>query len=113
MTGIRVAAVQFAVGSDVDANLAACVRMVNAAAARGAHLIVLPAYCNHPVDYTDRTLRFQATHDVVGIERRFREKRIVRHQRFRHHFLRIFQMSIVPVAGVFASNSRQVGTDTF
>jgi predicted amidohydrolase len=54
LTGIRVAAVQFAIGSDVDANLAACVRMVNAAAARGAHLIVLPAYCNHPVEYTDR-----------------------------------------------------------
>jgi len=54
LTGIRVAAVQFAVGSDVDANLATCVRMVNAAAARGAHLIVLPAYCNHPVEYDDR-----------------------------------------------------------
>jgi len=54
LTGIRVAAAQFAVGSDVDANLSTCVRMVNTAAARGAQLIVLPAYCNHPVDYRDR-----------------------------------------------------------
>ena len=54
MTGIRVAAAQFAVGSDVDANLDTCVRMVATAAARGAELIVLPAYCNHPVEYRDR-----------------------------------------------------------
>jgi predicted amidohydrolase len=54
VTGIRVAAAQFAVGSDVDANLETCVRMVTAAAARGAQLIVLPAFCNHPVEYENR-----------------------------------------------------------
>jgi deaminated glutathione amidase len=51
---VRVAAAQFTVGSDVDANLRTCVRMVAAAAGRGAQVIVLPAYCNHPVDYVDR-----------------------------------------------------------
>ena len=44
---LRVAAAQFAVGTDVDANLAACVRMLDAAAAEGADLVVLPEVCNH------------------------------------------------------------------
>jgi predicted amidohydrolase len=54
LNGVRVAAAQFAIGSDVDVNLASCLRMVAAAAERGAQLVVLPAYCNHPVWYTDR-----------------------------------------------------------
>ncbi len=54
MSRLRVAAAQFTVGSDVGANLRTCVRMVATAAGRGAQLIVLPAYCNHPVDYADR-----------------------------------------------------------
>ena len=41
------AAAQFAVGTDVDANLAACVQMLDAAAAEGADLVVLPEFCNH------------------------------------------------------------------
>lgn len=41
------AAAQFAVGTDVDANLAACLRMLDAAAAVGARLTVLPEFCNH------------------------------------------------------------------
>ncbi len=44
---LRVAAAQFAVGTDVDANLATCVRMLDAAAAEGAQLAVLPEFCNH------------------------------------------------------------------
>ena len=44
---LRVAAAQFAVGTDVDANLAACLRMLDAAAAGGAQLAVLPEFCNH------------------------------------------------------------------
>ena len=44
---LRVAAAQFAVGTDVDANLAACVRMLDTAAADGAELAVLPEFCNH------------------------------------------------------------------
>jgi predicted amidohydrolase len=54
VTAIRVAATQFAASSDVDANLDTCVRMVTTAAGRGAQVIVLPAYVNHPVDYADR-----------------------------------------------------------
>ena len=41
------AAAQFAVGTDVDANLATCVRMLDEAAATGAGLAVLPEFCNH------------------------------------------------------------------
>ena len=41
------AVVQFAVGTDLDANLAVCVRMLDEAAATGAELAVLPEFCNH------------------------------------------------------------------
>ena len=41
------AAAQFAVGTDVGANLATCVRMLDEAAATGAELVVLPEFCNH------------------------------------------------------------------
>ena len=44
---LRVAVAQFAVGTDVDANLATCVRMLDEAAATGAELAVLPEFCNH------------------------------------------------------------------
>ena len=44
---LRVSVAQFAVGTDVDANLASCVRMLDAAAAQGAQLAVLPEFCNH------------------------------------------------------------------
>ena len=44
---LRVAVAQFAVGTDLDANLATCVRMLDEAAATGAELVVLPEFCNH------------------------------------------------------------------
>ncbi|MCF2531549.1 carbon-nitrogen hydrolase family protein [Yinghuangia soli] len=51
---VRVAAVQFAVGTDRAANLATCLRMIDEAAATGAKIIVLPEFCNHLSWYTDR-----------------------------------------------------------
>jgi predicted amidohydrolase len=51
---LRVAAVQFSVGTDVDENLATCLRMIDAAAAEGAQVIVLPEFCNHVSWYDDR-----------------------------------------------------------
>ncbi|GAA2730699.1 nitrilase-related carbon-nitrogen hydrolase [Actinocorallia aurantiaca] len=51
---MRVAAVQFAAGEDVAANLATCLRMIDAAAAEGASIIVLPEFCNHLSWYPDR-----------------------------------------------------------
>lgn len=50
---VRVAAVQFAVGTDVSANLATCQRMIDEAAAQGAQLVVLPEFCNHASWYDD------------------------------------------------------------
>ena len=44
---LRVAAVQFATGTDLDENLATCLRMLDAAAADGAELVVMPEFCNH------------------------------------------------------------------
>ncbi|MEU7282248.1 nitrilase-related carbon-nitrogen hydrolase [Streptomyces sp. NPDC045431] len=51
---VRVAAAQFAVGRDRSANLAACLRAIDAAARRGARLVVLPEFCNHLSWYDDR-----------------------------------------------------------
>ncbi len=47
MPEVTVAAAQFATSTDVEENLAACLRMIDAAAATGAQLIVLPEFCNH------------------------------------------------------------------
>ncbi|GAB4059308.1 carbon-nitrogen hydrolase family protein [Catellatospora paridis] len=54
MAPVRVAAVQLAASQDVDANLAACLRLIDEAATRGAQLIVLPEFCNHLSYYADR-----------------------------------------------------------
>lgn len=54
MSTVRVAAVQFATGSDPDENLSTCVRLVDEAAALGAQLVVLPEFCNHIAWYDDR-----------------------------------------------------------
>ncbi|GAA1396947.1 carbon-nitrogen hydrolase family protein [Catellatospora coxensis] len=54
MAPTRVAAVQLAASQDVEANLAACLRLIDEAAAQGAQLIVLPEFCNHLSYYTDR-----------------------------------------------------------
>jgi predicted amidohydrolase len=51
---VRVAAAQFHVGADVDANLATCLRMLDAAAACQPDLIVLPEFCNHLSWYDDK-----------------------------------------------------------
>ncbi|MQY20900.1 nitrilase-related carbon-nitrogen hydrolase [Nocardia macrotermitis] len=50
----RVAAAQLAAGTDVAANLDTCLRVVDAAAAAGADLVVLPEFCNHLSWYADR-----------------------------------------------------------
>lgn len=54
MSNVRVAAVQFAVTEDVEANLATCLRMTDRAAAEGAQVVVLPEFCNHVSWYDGR-----------------------------------------------------------
>ncbi|MFX0593253.1 nitrilase-related carbon-nitrogen hydrolase [Melissospora conviva] len=61
MARVRVAAVQYAAGQDVAANLATTLRMIDEAAAAGAQLIVLPEFCNHLSWYTDR----QQAHEIA------------------------------------------------
>lgn len=51
---VRAAAVQFATGTDLDENLATCLRMLDAAAAEGAELVVMPEFCNHLSVYRDQ-----------------------------------------------------------
>lgn len=50
---LRVAAAQFATGTDVEENLATTLRMIEAAAAEGADLVVAPEFCNHLSVYDD------------------------------------------------------------
>ncbi|MEV6342762.1 nitrilase-related carbon-nitrogen hydrolase [Actinoplanes sp. NPDC051851] len=52
---VRVAAAQIEAGQDVTENLAACLRVIDAAAAQRAQLIVLPEFCNHLSWYSSRT----------------------------------------------------------
>ncbi|CAM3257424.1 nitrilase-related carbon-nitrogen hydrolase [Nocardioides dubius] len=51
---VRVAAVQYAVGEEIEENLATAVRMIDEAVAQGAELVVLPEFGNHVSWYADR-----------------------------------------------------------
>ena len=63
---MRVAACQFAVGPDVEANLATVLRMTRQAAGSGAELVVLPEFCNHPSWYDDDAHAWQVAVDLDG-----------------------------------------------
>ncbi len=63
---VRVAAVQFATGPEVDANLATLLRMVDEAVGQGAELVVLPEFCNHPSWYTDDAQAWDVACDLDG-----------------------------------------------
>ena len=63
---MRVAAAQFGVGQDVDQNLATCLRMLDAAAARDPDLVVLPEFCNHPSWYDNADHCFEVALDLDG-----------------------------------------------
>jgi predicted amidohydrolase len=51
---VRVAAAQIEAGQDIAANLAACLRVIDAAAEQKAQLVVLPEFCNHLSWYSSR-----------------------------------------------------------
>lgn len=51
---VRVAAVQFGAGMDVEANLATCLRMIDEAARHKPDLMVLPEFVNHASWYDDK-----------------------------------------------------------
>ncbi len=52
-TKATVAAVQFETGTDVDDNLATCLRMIDQAAEQKPDIVVLPEFCNHLSWYDD------------------------------------------------------------
>ncbi len=63
---VRVAAAQLATGSDVEANLATVLRLVDQAADAGAELVVLPEFCNHPSWYADDAHAWDVAVDLDG-----------------------------------------------
>ena len=82
MSRVRVAAVQFEVGRETAANLAACLRLIDQAAAEGAELIVLPEFCNHLSWYDDgKTARRAACRPGDGFLNAI-AARAVRHQAY-------------------------------
>ena len=62
----KVAALQFATGTEVDENLATCIRMIDAAAAAGARLMVLPEFCNRISWYRDQDQAWESAVELQG-----------------------------------------------
>ncbi len=63
---VRVAAVQFAVGVDVDANLATCLHWLAEAGKCQPDLVVLPEFSNHASWYDDQAHCHQVSVDIDG-----------------------------------------------
>ena len=63
---LRVGAGQFSAGTDVDANLAACLRLIDRAAAAGVKVFVLPEFSNHAAWYDDADHAWQVALTVDG-----------------------------------------------
>lgn len=63
---IRVAAVQFGAGADVEANLQKCLQMIDKAAAEKPDLMVLPEFCNHLSWYDDKQHCFDVSVPIEG-----------------------------------------------
>lgn len=79
---VRVAAVQFAVGADVEKNLETCLTWIDKAAETGAKLIVLPEFCNHLSWYDDKAHCHRVSVDVSGPFLSAIAERARRHQTF-------------------------------
>ena len=65
-TTIRVAAAQFHVGNDVDANLETCLRMLRETAQHEPDLVVLPEFANHCSWYDDAAHCYDVSVEVDG-----------------------------------------------
>lgn len=63
---MRVAAAQFAVLTDVSANLATVLRMIDQAAECKPDVIVLPEFCNHCAWYPDQEYAYDVGVDLQG-----------------------------------------------
>lgn len=63
---IRVSAVQFAAGIDIEENLQTCLRMINQAGEIQPDLIVLPEFCNHASWYRDQEYAYEVAVELDG-----------------------------------------------
>lgn len=63
---VRVAAVQFGAGNDIEANLAKCLEMIDRAAQEKPDLMVLPEFCNHLSWYDDKAHCFNVSVSLDG-----------------------------------------------
>ena len=63
---VRVAAAQFHVGADIQANLAACLHWLDAASRCKPDLVVLPEFCNHLSWYEDKQHCFDVSVRLDG-----------------------------------------------
>jgi predicted amidohydrolase len=96
----RVAALQFASGTDVDLNLATCLRMIDAAQAHAPDLLVLPEFCNHISWYDD------AAHArAVAVERDGPFLAAVAQRAQRHGCYIVINVSLRRDAGVLTVSS--------
>ena len=66
MSLVRVAAAQFYVDDDLNANLERCLSAVDDAAAGKAQLLVLPEFCNHLSWYQDKKHCWSVSLDLNG-----------------------------------------------
>jgi nitrilase len=63
---VRVAVAQFAIGADLDANLATCLRMLDEAWDCKPDLVVLPEFCNHLSWYDDQAHCYAVSLELEG-----------------------------------------------
>lgn len=63
---VRVAATQFHVGADIEANLTACLHWLDEASQCRPHLVVLPEFCNHLSWYEDKQHCFDVSVRLDG-----------------------------------------------
>ncbi len=63
---VRVAALQFASGTDVQQNLETCLRVIDRAAASGAQVMVLPEFSNHISWYDNAEHAWQVALELNG-----------------------------------------------
>ncbi|HKJ39662.1 MAG TPA: carbon-nitrogen hydrolase family protein, partial [Anaerolineales bacterium] len=66
MPKIRVSAIQYAVTSDVDANLASTLRMIDVAAKDKPNIIVTPEFINHILWFDDNDHCWRVSVDLDG-----------------------------------------------
>lgn len=63
---IKAAAAQFHVGSDIETNLASCLRVLDKAAEQNPDIVVLPEFCNHLSWYDDADHCFGVSLQLEG-----------------------------------------------